>query len=78
MLDYKKNSFNWYYKASTFQSLCEVSFPVIDEFLSKSPDDTMLQNYTSPLKSNVKREIEEVDKEFKKSGKTEAKVGEEI
>ena len=37
----------------------------------------MLQSYTSPLKSNGKREIEEVDKEFKKSRKTEAKVWEE-
>ena len=64
-------------KASTFQSLYEVSFPIMDEFLSESSDDTMLQSYSSPLKSNGKRESEEVDKELKKSRKTEAKVGEE-
>ena len=49
----------------------------MDQFLSESPDDTMLQSYTSPLKSHWKRESEEVDIEFKKSRKTEAKVGEE-
>ena len=64
-------------KASTFQSFYEVSFPIMDEFLSKSPDDTMLQNDTSALKSNEKKESEEVKKEFKKSRKTEARVGEE-
>ena len=47
------------------------------EFLSKSPDDTMLQSNTSALKSNEKKESEEVKKEFKKSRKTEARVGEE-
>ena len=64
-------------KASIFQSLYEVSFPIMDEFLSESPDDTMLQRDTRALKSNEKRESEEVNKEFKKSRKTEAKVGEE-
>ena len=49
----------------------------MDEFLSESPDDTMLQSYTIPLKSKGKTESEEVDKEFKKSRETEAKVGEE-
>ena len=49
----------------------------MDEFLPESSDDTMLQSYSSPLKSNGKREGEEVDKELKKSRKTEAKVGEE-
>ena len=37
----------------------------------------MLQSDTNALKSNEKREIEEVSKEFKKSRKKEAKVGEE-
>ena len=63
-------------KASTFQSLYEVS-SIMGEFLSKSPDDTMLQNDTSALKSNEKKESEEVKKEFKKSRKTEERVGEE-
>ena len=63
-------------KASTFQSLYEVS-SIMGGFLSKSPDDTMLQNDTSALKSNEKKESEEVKKEFKKSRKTEERVGEE-
>ena len=37
----------------------------------------MLQSDTNALKSNEKREIAEVSKEFKKSRKKEAKVGEE-
>ena len=49
----------------------------MDEFLSESPDDTMLQRDSRALKSNEKRESEEVNKEFKKSRKTEGKVGEE-
>ena len=64
-------------KASTFQSLYEVSFPIMDEFLSEFPDDTTLQSYTSPLKSHEKRESEKVDKELKKNRKTKSKVGEE-
>ena len=64
-------------KASTFQSLYEVSFPIMDEFLSESPDDATLQSDTSALKSNEKREGEEVKKEFKKSRKTEGRVEEE-
>ena len=51
-------------KASTFQSLYEVSFPMIDEFLSASPDDAMLQSHTSASKSNEKRGSKEVNKEF--------------
>ena len=64
-------------KASTFQCLYEVSFPIMDKFLLESPDDTKHQSDTSPLKSNGKRESEEVNKEFKKCRKMEAKVGEE-
>ena len=58
-------------KASTFQSSYEVFFPIMDEFLSESPDDTMLQSDTSPLKSNRKRESEQVNKEFEKSVETQ-------
>ena len=43
----------------------------MDEFLSESPDDTMLQSDTSPLKSNRKREREQVNKEFEKSVETQ-------
>ena len=65
-------------KASTFQSLYKVSFPIMHEFLLESPDDTMLQSDTSALKSNRKKELEEVKKEFKKrSRKTKARVEEE-
>ena len=64
-------------KASTFQNLYEVSFPITDKFLLESPDDTMLQSYTSPFRSIGKRESKEIDIEFKKSRKTEANVGEE-
>ena len=64
-------------KASTFQSLCKVSFPIMDEFLSESPDNAMLESDTSALKSNEKRESEEVNKESNKSRKTEEKVGQE-
>ena len=63
-------------KASTFQSLHEVSFLIKDEFLSESPDDTMLQSYTSALKSNEKWDSNEVCKKFTKSRKMEVKVGE--
>ena len=53
-------------KASTFQSLCEVSFPILDEFLSESPDDIILQSDTSALKSNERKKSEEVNKGMRK------------
>ena len=53
-------------KASTFQSLYEVSFLILDEFLSESPDDIILQSDTSALKSNERKKSEEVNKGMRK------------
>ena len=60
-------------KASTFQSLYEVSFPILDEFLSESPDDIILQSDTSALKSNERKKSEEVNKGMRKQ-KQEKKI----
>ena len=45
-------------RVSTFQSLHEVSFPIMDQFSSESLADAMLQSDTTPLKSNRKMESE--------------------
>ena len=53
-------------KTSTFQSLYESSYPIMDEFLSESPDDIMLQSDTSPLKIMGKGKVKKLTKNLGK------------